>query len=326
MSGGTHKEYGAFGTMNTVQITAKRVLRATEKAAQVLLMDGRKSWFPYSQCPGLERIPIKGKGEFTCPTWLLAREKVERPNEMESKMIALEGTVIMRNDEAAFVKLDGGEEIWFPFTRCPELTKLPVHTKGFFECPSDILFKKGLMHYAMNLTSMIKDLRRGNLSIFQATHTQKIPALVLHCFAHDCAQRTLLQSYKDNKELHLSLWRATQIKRQWISGEASDEQLEQVRLEIRRLWVSAKGSFMRTVSAIWDATDKDAVTAANGAAQYVTFGILNASLSVSDLSRGVDRPEQDEMIQERSWQSNRLAELLEKYIEAERETPESVAR
>lgn len=62
----------------------------------------------------------------------------------------------------------------------------------------------------------------GDLEALMATASDE----VLHYFATDCAERTLIRGISQGREPDERSWKAVEVKRLWLRGECSDEELE----------------------------------------------------------------------------------------------------
>ena len=99
-----------------------------------------------------------------------------------------------------------------------------------------------------NPTLMAQQLRDGSLSLTDAIYSDQVPAHVLHHFACDCAERSLMniralkgKSWRKRfirvlqrqKEAEFLLWGALRTKRQWIEGEIDEQELEEVTFRLK---------------------------------------------------------------------------------------------
>ncbi len=127
-----------------------------------------------------------------------------------------------------------------------------------------------------------------------------VPDAILHAFACDCAERALQREREAGREPDARSWRAIQMKRRWLQGEASDEELAAAyaagydagrdathAAACAIVWDAAR-------AAAWDA-ERDAVwAAARAVARDAVYAAAWAAARAG----------------EREWQAAHLVELL----------------
>ncbi|HUS88029.1 MAG TPA: hypothetical protein VMW91_01455 [Desulfosporosinus sp.] len=86
-----------------------------------------------------------------------------------------------------------------------------------------------------------------------------IDAKNLHEFACWCAGQALLGEREAGREPHLNSWKAIEVKRRWIKGEATDK-------ELNAAWAAAGAAAWAAAGAAAGAAARDAAWAAAGAA------------------------------------------------------------
>ena len=79
--------------------------------------------------------------------------------------------------------------------------------------------------------------------------------MVLHEFACWCAERALKAERKAGREPHPDSWAAIEVKRQWMKGEATDEQLTAARAAAMDAWSAAGAAWSAAWAARYAAMD-----------------------------------------------------------------------
>lgn len=300
----------------SIPLRAEPILAATQRAAHVQLPSQRRLWFPYSQCPDLEGMVVGQVDVFACPRWVIEREDLEEDAFASATQIPVNARILNSTREAAFVEFAGGEQAWLPFERCTDLERIPLATTDSFLCNSYTLHQKELSHYTFSPKQIAHSLRVGSLSLSQAIYTHQIPSKALHFFAYDSAHRILQQTAQLQTDLLLSLWKAMQCKRRWLRDPNESDSLEYERTRIHQMWSTVEKTHLNAVAAVWKATHLDPIYAAQGSAHHIIHGLLSPHIATQSLAQGLSSPEDDELRQERHWQSIVLAEHLEQILRA----------
>ncbi len=136
------------------------------------------------------------------------------------------------------------------------------------------------------MLSICKQLRVGQISLDEAIKSGKIPDHILHHFACDCAERSLLREREAGREPDSRSWEAIRIKRLWIEGKATEKKLD-----------AARDSASAATCAAWSASSASASDAARDTASDAAWA------ANWDDACGA----------ERAWQKGHLFALIEQY-------------
>lgn len=290
-----------------IPLRIESIIRTSPKAVQLRLPSGKEIWFPFRHCPDLQGLSVHQKGWFQCPLWLIEREQLETDAKASSQDIVLNGTISQSTRESAFVQLQGGEEIWLAFKECPGLSHIPVGASGPFRCNSYTLGQKGLTHYALPLPQLAQAVEHGSLSLSQTILTGRIPERALHLYSCDNAQKVLHFSSQMHTDIMLSLWRAVQLKQQWLVQGTQWEELATERKRVYDMWDNVPRHHLNAIAAVWKATQFDPRQAAVGTSHHLKVGTLAPTVSTNELRQGALTPDTKELLEERQWQCHQLA-------------------
>jgi len=141
-----------------------------------------------------------------------------------------------------------------------------------------------------------------------------LPDKLLHLFACDCAERALQGERKKGREPDIRSWDVIRIKRLWIDGEASDDELETARSVA---WAAAgsvaRAAAMSAAESVWAAAES-----AWSAARYATRTAARSAWSAAEsAARAAARAAAESATEsaaesaEREWQVKRLIKLTE---------------
>lgn len=126
-----------------------------------------------------------------------------------------------------------------------------------------------------------------------------LPDNLLHTFACDCAERALQQEREHGREPDIRSWEAIRIKRLWINGKTSYEELSTAR---KAAW-----------SAAWSEAAGSAARAAEGAAGAAWIVAAEAAWSAAwSAEEAAWSAVAEAEKKERKWQAERLIELIER--------------
>jgi hypothetical protein len=108
---------------------------------------------------------------------------------------------------------------------------------------------------------------------------EMIPANILHEFACRCAENALLKEREAGREPHADSWRAIEVKRLWLQGKASDQELAAARGAARdAAWAAARDAAMYAAWAAAMYAARDAAwAAARAAAMYAAWAAAGAA-------------------------------------------------
>lgn len=112
-------------------------------------------------------------------------------------------------------------------------------------------------------------------------------ANVLHEFACIVAEQALLKERESGREPDPCSWRAIEVKRRWLNGESSSEDLAAARTAA--MWAALRATWAAEVAAAWSASKaavSKAVGAASRAAAYAeTREIAWAAITKREVNR-----------------------------------------
>ena len=113
---------------------------------------------------------------------------------------------------------------------------------------------------------------------------------VLHLFACWCAERALIAEREAGHEPDPASWAAVEVKRRWVDGAASDDELEFARAAVR---AAARVAAWETVWATsWNAARAATRAAAWDAARAAAWSIARAAALDEQLRRLVEMLEE----------------------------------
>lgn len=128
----------------------------------------------------------------------------------------------------------------------------------------------------------------------------KTPNHIRHHFACACAERAL--SFIENPDPR-SL-EALRVKRLWIEGKATDEELEKVKQAAIEAYAASASAAAAAAAAAAAVTESDAIHGVD----YTSYAALSRS-RFSDAERK----------KEKKWQQNKLEEMIREYEELRRQ-------
>lgn len=128
-----------------------------------------------------------------------------------------------------------------------------------------------------------------------------LPEHILYNFACDCVERALMRERAAGREPDPRSWEAVRIKRRWVEGRATDQELGAARDAAEAAWEAAWAAAW--AAAAWAA--EAAWDAAWDAAVAWTWGAVRAEAGAA---AGAAAREAEE-----SWQRAHLASLLDQY-------------
>ena len=148
----------------------------------------------------------------------------------------------------------------------------------------------------MGLIEMVKRLRCGDKDLEEAICSNSIPESILHHFGCDVAERALKGEREAGREPASELWKAIEVKRLWIEGKITDEELE---LASR---------------AAYSAAERSAYSAASSAAYSAVYSAVYRSSYRSSLRAADSTSYWAAYNKERERQKQHLIVLIEEYI------------
>lgn len=147
---------------------------------------------------------------------------------------------------------------------------------------------------AMSFEEVIRHLRSGALLLRFAIDTGAFPDALLHTFACDCAQRSLMWERATAVDSPTACWKATGIKRLWIEEKKTNKELLGVHKEARK--VAEETDSSAAWAATWASSDIP-MLAARCAAHYG---------SAAAKPKGQEHPKSYDWNLEKLWQVERL--------------------
>lgn len=162
----------------------------------------------------------------------------------------------------------------------------------------------------LNFEEVVKYFRSGALLLRFAIDSETFPDSLLHTFACDCAQRSLMWERKAGIDSDKSTWKATGIKRLWIEEKKTNKELVDIHKQVRKIAEETDSS--AAWAAAWASSDHP-LLAARCAAHYG---------SAVPKKAGQEGPVSYDWNAEKLWQKDRLLWLLELWDEHGEKSPE----
>ncbi len=113
------------------------------------------------------------------------------------------------------------------------------------------------------MLSICKKLRSGKIGLYPAIDSGEIPDHILHSFACAYAERALLREKQARREPDPRSWEALRIKRLWIEGQTTNEDLNAARAAANdAAWTAKSAARDASWYAAWSAARSAAWNAA----------------------------------------------------------------
>jgi len=136
-----------------------------------------------------------------------------------------------------------------------------------------------------------------------------LPAKTLHLLACTFAERALRRERKAGREPDTRSWNVIRVKRRWIDGKATDDELASAS------WVAWAASAARDASAAWAARAAWAASAASVAS--VAWAAREASAASAARDASVAWAASDAWAAECRWQYRKVLAAMRKYENVE---------
>ncbi len=157
------------------------------------------------------------------------------------------------------------------------------------------------------MLSIVNQLKSKDISLDDAINSGKLPDHILHTFACDCAERALIRERKKEREPDPRSWEAIRVKRLWIEGKSSNEELD---VAWAAAWSAARdaaryAAWAAAWAAAWSAARDAAWSAAWDAAWDAAWAAALDAAGYAALDAARKK--------ERSWQKEHLLAMIEQY-------------